>query len=360
MSVHHPCCLGLGQPCSNTSWTSSAERTPSCVHNQAPVPCTQLIPCTFTEPDPSVCACACACLYSLCRPAGLSERRKRDQAALADLNTWTATLSTEQRAAFDAASSPDTPPTGPVSSKVAGPGARISRRASDRMYLTGTGELVTQAALRVTLLRSNTTAVLLSAVPAGEAPAVPPTAGEVRTQNWAPECDIKKGLATQSGLICGKQGTIAIRGGNAGQWCTNDYDNVIRCNRYEGGEWEVFQVTPSGGSREWYTLHSMATKAVCGATLETPENPYDGEVKCDLGSVAKVKDNLRFTQILCGQAGDRRPIGWSITTRASRFCSDDWDSTLRCDRGTLATWEVHSVFCWKVSTQQWQECTPCV
>lgn len=319
---------------------------------QPRIPCVRLSQCLLSAPAPG------CTHYDACR---FGERMRRDKAALADLNAWTATLSAEQRAAFDAASSTDTFPAGPLSPKVTGPASHMSRRPSDKMYLTATGELVTQAALCSTLLRSNTTAVLLNTVPAEETLAVPST-GDVRAQNWSPECDIQKGLATRTGLICGKGGAIAIRGGNGGQWCSaevSEWESVVRCNRYEQGSWEVFQATSSRWSRDWYTLRSMSSQLVCGATPETTDNPYDGGVSCNHGTVAKRTDNFRFTQILCGQAGDRKPIGWSITTRANKFCCDDWDSTLRCDRGTLATWEVHSVFCWKVASQQWQECTAC-
>jgi hypothetical protein len=46
------------------------------------------------------------------RCAGLAARIKRDQAALDELNAWTATLSAEERAAFDVASDTDVPPAG--------------------------------------------------------------------------------------------------------------------------------------------------------------------------------------------------------------------------------------------------------
>jgi hypothetical protein len=228
----------------------------------------------------------------------------------------------------------------------------VPRRQSDRLYLKANGELATHAAVRAS---GNSTAMLLKALPPGE---VVLARGDVRAQALPAQCDIKDGLALKTGLVCGKRGVIAIKGGNNGRWCGSDnYAGQVRCDRSAQGAWEVFQAVSTGGIREWNHLGAVKSGKMCAASPDTA-NPYDAYISCN-NDTPSVANTFRFTWILCGKEGERQPIGWSIASRAGKLCADDWDSALRCDRGTLNNWEVHSVFCWSISAQKWQDCFAC-
>jgi hypothetical protein len=126
-----------------------------------------------------------------------------------------------------------------------------------------------------------------------------------------------------------------FRGGRTAGFCAEDADSVVRCNRQAVGAWERY--TPE--------IVAQFTKFAYrgGRTNRYCADDNDSVVRCNRNARAAWETfTVTILQGTVNRGGPRAGDNFVVSLtggRGNRFCSDDNDNVVRCNRASVQQWE---------------------